>query len=211
MRIPVTSGVVTNAFICVPCWLAGFFDGLVALLPYVLRVCSLIPTQTMAVWHYYNDQGDKVTVTGKELKELARTGQITPGTMIETEDGKTAPAKKVQGLKFATAQPTDIESVAPTVNIGAYDLAPLPLEPKPLSVPVGFGIDASGKSNCKTSIKQSTEGGLLFSLVWGVLFGSWCIYFGLSRENGFWIIVGFILFVLAVGRFLVDLVKMVKK
>ena len=61
----------------------------------------------MANWYYYNTIGDKIEVTGKELKELARTGQITPGTMVETEDGKTAPAKRVKGLIFGTLTSLD--------------------------------------------------------------------------------------------------------
>jgi len=49
-------------------------------------------------WSYYNEQGDKISVTSKELKALAKSGKITPGTMIESPDGKAAPAKKVKGL-----------------------------------------------------------------------------------------------------------------
>jgi len=97
----------------------------------------------MAVWYYYNEQGDKVTVTGKELKELARSGKITPGTMVETEDGKIAPAKKVQGLKFADkVQPEDtlhalrqekLQAIEQAVQEDKiFGLAPLPSEPVPI-------------------------------------------------------------------------------
>ena len=54
----------------------------------------------MAKWYYYNEVGEKISVTDKELKSLASSGQITPDTLIEAEDGKTAPAGKVHGLKF---------------------------------------------------------------------------------------------------------------
>ena len=54
----------------------------------------------MAKWFYYNEQGDKIEVTGGQLKWLAKNGKITPGTLVETEDGKKAPAKKVKGLTF---------------------------------------------------------------------------------------------------------------
>ena len=39
----------------------------------------------MANWHYYNDNSDKIGVTGNELKELARTGVITRDTIVETD------------------------------------------------------------------------------------------------------------------------------
>ena len=39
----------------------------------------------MAKWFYYNPNGNKIEVTGRQLKELAKTGQITPGTLIESE------------------------------------------------------------------------------------------------------------------------------
>jgi len=62
----------------------------------------------MANWHYYNGSGEKIAVTGAQLKALALKGIITPDTMVETEEGKTAPARKVKGLTFAeTAAPTD--------------------------------------------------------------------------------------------------------
>jgi len=62
----------------------------------------------MAKWHYYNENGEKISVTGGQLKWLAKNGKITPGTMVETADGKAAPARKVKGLKFvepATSEP----------------------------------------------------------------------------------------------------------
>ena len=52
----------------------------------------------MAKWFYYNESGEKIEVTGGQLKGLAKAGMITPGTMVETEDGKKALAKKVKGL-----------------------------------------------------------------------------------------------------------------
>jgi ankyrin repeat protein len=55
----------------------------------------------MAKWFYYNAKGEKIEVTGGQLKGLAKTGMITPDTIVETEDGKTAPARRVKGLTFA--------------------------------------------------------------------------------------------------------------
>jgi len=61
----------------------------------------------MSNWYYYDSNGQKQgLVTGGQLKWLAKNGKITPETMVETEDGKTAPARKVKGLTFTTtAQP----------------------------------------------------------------------------------------------------------
>ena len=56
----------------------------------------------MANWYYYNEKGEKITVTGGQLKGLAKAGVITPETVIETVDGKSAPARKVKGLTFQT-------------------------------------------------------------------------------------------------------------
>lgn len=75
----------------------------------------------MSTWYYTNEKGKKVAVTGGQLKELAKVGLITPETMIETEEGKSAPARKVKGLTFATsAQPIETES---------YGLAQPPKQP----------------------------------------------------------------------------------
>jgi len=60
----------------------------------------------MTHWNYYNENGEKISVTGKEFKELALTGKITRGTFIESPEGRTGLAKDVKGLKFAdTVQP----------------------------------------------------------------------------------------------------------
>ncbi|MDR0328793.1 MAG: ankyrin repeat domain-containing protein [Planctomycetaceae bacterium] len=75
----------------------------------------------MAKWFYNNENGEKIEVTGGQLKGLAKAGQITPDTIVETEDGKTAPARKVKGLTFVEAippekQPTESEpTVAPPI------------------------------------------------------------------------------------------------
>ena len=59
----------------------------------------------MSTWYYYNEQGEKIEVTGGQLKGLAKAGRITPETIVETEDGKTAPARKVKGLTFVMSTP----------------------------------------------------------------------------------------------------------
>ena len=74
----------------------------------------------MANWHYYNTDGEKISVTDKELKELALTGKITRGTFVEEPGGRTGLAKDVRGLKFAEA----VQSKPTPESI--------PSEPKPL-------------------------------------------------------------------------------
>ena len=63
----------------------------------------------MSTWFYYDSQGQKQgPVTGGQLKGLAKAGRITPETVVETEDGKTAPARKVKGLTFIEAAQPEI-------------------------------------------------------------------------------------------------------
>ena len=58
-------------------------------------------------WYWYDENGTKHgTVTGGQLKGLARQGIITPETIVETEGGKQAKAKKVSGLFKTETQPT---------------------------------------------------------------------------------------------------------
>jgi hypothetical protein len=65
----------------------------------------------MSKWFYYNESGEKIEVTGGQLKGLAKAGMITPETIVETEEGKTAPARRVKGLTFvATAPPIEEET-----------------------------------------------------------------------------------------------------
>ena len=81
----------------------------------------------MTTWFYINENGEKIEVTGGQLKGLAKAGRITPETMVGTEGGKTAPARKVKGLKFATpAQSVESESI------------------KVVATPSYFFIDANG-------------------------------------------------------------------
>jgi general secretion pathway protein G len=80
----------------------------------------------MAIWHYYNEKKKKITVTGGQLKGLAKAGLITPETMVETENGKSARAGKVKGLTFVAPAPPD--------EVEPYGLA----QPKPPSEPSPF-------------------------------------------------------------------------
>jgi len=75
----------------------------------------------MSNWFYYNEKGEKIAVTGGQLKGLAKAGLITPDTIVETEEGKQAPARRVKGLTFSET----VQSI-PT-------LVKTPIEPKPLA------------------------------------------------------------------------------
>jgi len=58
----------------------------------------------MAKWHYYNENGERVgPIRGRDLKQLAQQGVITPSTRVEDENGRTALAKNVTGLPFYEA------------------------------------------------------------------------------------------------------------
>ena len=59
----------------------------------------------MSTWYYYDENGQRLgPITGGQLKWLAKNGKITPGTVVETENGKTAVARKVKGLTFIGAE-----------------------------------------------------------------------------------------------------------
>jgi hypothetical protein len=70
-------------------------------------------SNTMSKWFYHNENGEKIEVTGGQLKGLAKTGRITPDTIVETEEGKTAPARKVKGLTFIETVPPETFPVKP--------------------------------------------------------------------------------------------------
>jgi len=63
----------------------------------------------MAKWFYHNESGEKIEVTGAQLMELAQAGTITPDTIVETGEGKTAPARNVKNLVFS--ETTQAESM----------------------------------------------------------------------------------------------------
>ena len=68
----------------------------------------------MANWHYYNTDGEKISVTDKELKKLAQTGKITRGTFVEEPGGRTGLAKDVKGLTFGEpVQPNPTPQTTP--------------------------------------------------------------------------------------------------
>ncbi|GHT20807.1 hypothetical protein FACS189419_00630 [Planctomycetales bacterium] len=67
----------------------------------------------MANWYYFNKSGDKVgPIRGRELKQLALDGTVTPDTLIENEEGKQGKAGKVNGLTFPEP-PTPKSTIVP--------------------------------------------------------------------------------------------------
>ena len=101
----------------------------------------------MSNWFYYNEQGEKIAVTGGQLKWLAKNGKITPGTLVETENGVKAPAKKVKGLTFITSGATLPETASPTpaqsVESEIYGLAAPPPKPSPFTAAIPTAEDMS--------------------------------------------------------------------
>ena len=86
----------------------------------------------MANWYcYYNEKGEKTIVTGEQLMERAKSGEISPDTIIENEEGKKARAEKVKGLEFPDTPSIDGEEVVSPVTVGTYGAAPQPTEPIP--------------------------------------------------------------------------------
>jgi hypothetical protein len=62
----------------------------------------------MAKWFYYNEDREKLgPITGKELKQLALQGTITPENFVEDPNGRTGLAKDVKGLTFAELIPSE--------------------------------------------------------------------------------------------------------
>ncbi len=78
----------------------------------------------MANWYYYNKNSEKIgPIRGRELKQLAAQGIITPGTVIENEEGTLLPAGKSGELTF------------PETVYGMATPPPRPAVPNPFTAP----------------------------------------------------------------------------
>ena len=82
----------------------------------------------MSIWYYTNEKGERIKISGGQLKGLAKAGLITPETIVETENGVKAPAKKVKGLTFAV--PT------PPVESEIYGITAPPPKPSPFTAAI---------------------------------------------------------------------------
>ena len=98
-------------------------------------------------WYWYDNEGQRQgPISGGKLKGLAKTGRITPGTMIETESGKAVPAKKIQGLTFIPATSPDVTPVpsSPAQPPPVPVHAPSPFTSVPVPIlPVVQGTESS--------------------------------------------------------------------
>ena len=85
-------------------------------------------------YSYYNDKGEKRGgFSGKEIKALAKSGLISPDTIIETEDGKKYRAGGVEGMEFRntdTAIVQDSSIIIPSTVQAEFQPVPIP---QPLS------------------------------------------------------------------------------
>jgi len=120
----------------------------------------------MANWFYYNENGEKIQVTGDQLKGLAKAGLITPETIVETEEGKTARAGKVKGLTFPDTLSIDEDNIATPITEETCNVVPPSTISTPLPPPVQcFDIiledyEVSKKVAIIKVIKNATGGGL---------------------------------------------------
>ena len=107
----------------------------------------------MSIWYYTNKNGEKVQITGGQLKGLAKAGLIKPETIVETENGKSAPAGKVKGLTFGTVPLP--ETVKPIVS-------------RPFTVPmptVNQAIDQSVPQSVATPVAVEGKSSLLVTII----------------------------------------------
>ena len=103
----------------------------------------------MAKWFYYNASGEKIEVTGGQLKGLAKAGMITPDTIVETEEGKTAPARRVKGLTFVVRN--DTAEPLPQVEPNPFTAVP-PVNENPFSVPASLPVTETALEENNTAV-----------------------------------------------------------
>ena len=95
----------------------------------------------MAKWYYFDEEGKRTgPVRGRDIKQLAWQGTVTPETRVENEKGQIGYAKDIVGLKFLeTAQsaisetmPSELSTVMlpPSAEVDLYATA-TSVEPNP--------------------------------------------------------------------------------
>jgi hypothetical protein len=138
----------------------------------------------MSNWYYYNEKDEKIAVTGGQLKWLAKNGKITPETVVETEEGKTAPAGKVKGLTFvATVQPKTSLPTLPVEQNPSTAIPPVP--PNPFTATIPPVDQTRPQSPAAPVAKQSSWlvtliGAVLIMVVGGI---GWAIINGQEQER----------------------------
>jgi hypothetical protein len=129
----------------------------------------------MSNWFYYNEKGEKIAVTGGQLKGLAKMGIITPGTMVETEEGKAAPARKVKGLTFAVAaQPTIQPVVPPPAELNPFTAVPAAMENPFVATPSSFAQPAQVASAAVPS-GESGSASVSHYFIWSII-STLCVF-----------------------------------
>jgi len=126
-------------------------------------------TTTMSTWYYYDNDGQKQgPYSGGQLKWLAKNGKISSETVVETEEGKTAPARKVKGLTFIeAAQPKT--SPAPSHNTSnPFASAPPASINLTAAVPTGISVPVEPVSMYFTESLQVGGGKAVASLICGI-------------------------------------------
>ena len=122
----------------------------------------------MSTWFYYNEIGEKICVTGGQLKGLAKTGKITPETLVENSEGKSALAGKVKGLTFAEMSPLETVSSEPSPFTASMPTGENPFTAvMPLASDAGEtnfwgnlvqkGIEFVQRANEKTEVSEGNE------------------------------------------------------
>ena len=177
--------------------------------------------KTMATWFYYNDNGDKISVTGGQLKLLAENGHITPKTIIENANGKQSVAGKVKGLTFAETLPDWIHEKTLPTPLPSVPIPPVKASPRPSIKDrpaanvsfVGKEGNLMGVAPPATSVPDNQVGwryarGCLFILLGSVFVGILLGMSGLVGEEVIGIFVGipFIIFCLLI---LIALVRVI--
>ena len=142
----------------------------------------------MSNWFYYDNNGQKQgPVTGGQIKELAKAGTISPDTIIETEEGKSAPARKVKGLTFS--QKTTCSVSLPSQHVSQ----------EPIAVP--FPVKNSKESQIENPSPHTEKPNPAYALsILGLLLVSIiCLTVGLLSGDAVFLGVGCILFLISFG------------
>ena len=93
----------------------------------------------MANWYYRNKNNEKVgPISTNALKALAAQGLITPETVIENSNGRSAKAGRVNGLTFPVLQePPSTPEVASMDDIEPASISPPPVENEMITMQFG--------------------------------------------------------------------------
>jgi len=164
----------------------------------------------MTNWFYYNKKGEKISVPGVELRWLADNGKITPETIIEDPNGKSAPARNLKRfLSFCTNCGIHVaKRQGVCKSCGAK-----PTGHRKYCRHCGTAINPEQVIcvKCNASIVNNIEfqgAWAVLVLIAGIVFGVFAILYG---KDPFMMWCGIIVIVSAVANFLLALVKMLKK